>query len=836
MLDSRNLGGTWTLRRWDDGPTSVPAAAAVVPADGIAARVPGAVHADLRAAGLILDPFIDRNELEVAWVGRTDWSLSRDIAWEGNLPERVDLVLDGVDTVATIRVGGTEVGRSRNMHRSYRYDVTQLLSAGTPTRLEVDFTSAFTEGEHWKAALGDRPNAYPDPFQFIRKMACSFGWDWGPSIVGAGLWRDVRLEGWSTARLRSVMPMAEMVADSGRLRLRVDLERAGSGAGVPLDVRVSVQGEHVGTLSSPPSGVELSGDLTVPGVRPWWPRGYGDQPLYDLTLELVRRDTGQVLDVWQRRTGFRTAAVDTSPDEYGTRFVLQVNDRQVLVKGVNWIPQDVMPGTLTRERYERPLRRAAAAGVNLVRVWGGGIYESRDFYELCDELGLLVWQDFLFACAGYPEDEPFVSEIAAEARDNVVRLAPHPSLVVWNGNNENLWLWDPADPDNPNTGELSWGEGYYLELLPRIVAELDPSRPYTAGSPWSGSWDHVPNDPNHQTFHSWEVWNRQDYTHYTDSVPRFVSEFGWQAPPAWATLRRSVSDDPLLPDSPGVLHHQKAEDGNGKLDRGMAPHVGEPASTEAWHYLTQLIQVRAVETGVHHWLSHWPRTAGVIVWQLNDLWPVTSWAAIDGDERLKPLYFALQEMFAPRSVVVTGREAPRVSVLNDTDAPWEAQLELTRMTLEGQVRDWSSERLTVAPRAVAGFTVPAALAALGADEMLVVRESAGARAVHLPLEPKETPFPEARLQVDVEEVDGGLDVHLSSDVLVRDVLLQADRLHPDASADRGFLTLLPGERATIRVRCPEPVRASEVHSPWVLTHLGAVLAGVEPRTADVERV
>lgn len=251
-------------------------------------------------------------------------------------------------------------------------------------------------------------------------------------------------------------------------------------------------------------------------------------------------ERGDRLDAWTRRIGFRTVEIDRSPDAQGTGFTFVVNGVRIFARGVNWIPDDVLPSRVTPERYRERLTQAAEANVDLVRVWGGGIYEDHAFYDVCDELGLMVWQDFLFACAAYPEEQPLRGEVEAEARDNVIRLMPHASLVLWNGNNENLWGFRDWDWEQPLVSN-SWGEGYYLGMLPRIVAELDPTRPYTAGSPWSGSWEHHPNDPRHGTHHSWEVWNRQDYAEYRADVPRFCAEFGWQAPPP---SRRSTAPCP----------------------------------------------------------------------------------------------------------------------------------------------------------------------------------------------------------------------------------------------------------------------------------------------------
>ncbi|WP_433303806.1 glycoside hydrolase family 2 protein [Actinoplanes sp. CA-030573] len=809
MLHAQDLGGTWDLR---GGPVG-----------SLPGQVPGCVHVDLLNDARIPDPFHDDNEKAVAWVGRTDWTYARDVTWDGPAHERVDLVFDGLDTVADILLGGVALGSTRNMHRGYRFDVTELL-AGGPQRLEVLFTSAYTEAERVRDLLGPRPNAYPEPFNFIRKMACSFGWDWGPTLVTAGIWRPARLEGWSTARLATVRPLATFGArhpgsppgaagGTGRLDLTIGVERTRDR---DLRARVLLDGRLLAVIDLPGDATNARADLDVAGVSPWNPRGHGEPALYELTVELL--DGDRVLDRWRRRTGFRSVAIDQA----GGGFVVHVNGAPVLVRGVNWIPDDIFPSRMTRERYERRLREAADAGVNLIRVWGGGIYEDRAFYEVCDELGLMVWQDFLFACADYPEEEPLRSEVVAEARENVTRLAPHPSLVTWNGNNENLWLHQAMGWD----GDHSWGQTYYLSTLPAILAELDPSRPYQAGSPWSGSWDHLPNDVGHGTFHSWEVWNREDYLHYRDSAPRFVAEFGWQAPPAWTTLRQAVSDDPLRPDSPGVLHHQKAEDGNGKLARGLTPHFGSSGeSVEAWHYLTQLNQVRAIRTGVEHWRSHWPHTAGTILWQLNDLWPVTSWAAIDGAGRHKPLYFALKELYADRALTVQPRDGGLVvAVLNDHPAEWSGPLLVERQDSGGAVLATVTRWVTVAPRSVALIPVPAAVAGFAdpSAELLVSRFG-DVRALWFAAEDRDFAHDDPGLTVEVETVPGGLDVRVQAVGLARDVLLQPDRIHPGAVCDRGFVTLLAGESAVFRVRAPLDLDPGSVKSPWVLTTLAAVL-------------
>ncbi|MER6410389.1 glycoside hydrolase family 2 protein [Streptomyces humidus] len=759
------------------------------------AVVPGCVHTDLLAAGAISDPFVGSAESEVAWVGRREWTYETHLPAVPSGHEQTDLVFDGLDTVAEITLAGRLLGRVRNMHRSYRFDVTGL---GGP--LSVRFASAYAEAEAVRGKVGDRPGAYAEPYQYLRKMACSFGWDWGPTLVTAGIWRPVRVERWSTARLARVRPLVTVEQGVGVVELLVDVERTRVEAGLTLEARVGdrrVRADVVG------SGAAVR--VEVPDAQLWWPRGCGEQPLYE--VELTLHHDSAPLDVWRRRVGFRRVELDTSADARGTGFTLVVNGERLFARGVNWIPDDVFPSRVTRERYRKRLRQAADAGVDLIRVWGGGLYESEDFYDACDELGLLVWQDFPFACAAYPEEQPLRGEVEAEARENVVRLMPHPSLVLWNGNNENLWGFRDWGWEERLGGD-SWGEGYYLGVLPRVVAELDPTRPYTAGSPWSGSWSRHPNDPAHGTHHSWEVWNRQDYADYRSEVPRFVAEFGWQAPPAHATLRRALPGEVLAADSPGMLHHQKAEDGNGKLARGLARHFVVPeADFDRWHYLTQVNQARAVATGIEHWRSHWPVCAGTIVWQLNDCWPVTSWSAIDGDGREKPLYHELRRLYADRLLTVQEREGRLVvAAVNQCAERWEGTVTLRRLSVQGRELAAATAELAVGAREVGETPVPAELVPAGAEEFLVADSrgcpragGAGSegrlRAVHFPASDREVPYPRPEFEVSVAPGT----VTVTAHTLVRDLLLQADRLDPDARADRGLVTLLPGERVTIGV-------------------------------------
>ncbi|MEV4638659.1 glycoside hydrolase family 2 protein [Actinoplanes sp. NPDC049548] len=767
MTSYRSLHEGWVVRGGD--------------VEGVAATVPGCVHTDLLAAGVIDDPYLDDNEKKLAWIGRTDWEYATTFHHEP-APGRVDLVCDGLDTVATVTLNGVELGRTANMHRSYRFDARAALRDGE-NELRVRFESAYRYAEAQRERLGDRPNAYPEPFQFIRKTACNFGWDWGPTLVTAGIWQPIGLHSWAVARLAEVRPRVTVDGSAGTVEVRVRLDRDTPG---PVTVAAEIAGERAETTTE---GDEAVVTVTVADPQLWWPIGYGQPTRYALDVTLTGAD-GQRLDAWHRQVGFRSVRVDTTDGA----FTLVVNDVPVFVRGVNWIPDDVFADRVTPQRLAARFRQAVDANVNYLRVWGGGRYESEEFYDLADSLGLLVGQDFLFACAAYPEEEPFATELAAEARENVVRLSPHPSLVMWTGNNENIWGHEDWGWKEQLDGR-TWGAGFYFDLLPRIVAEADPSRFYWPGSPWSGREDKHPNDPAYGTTHIWDVWNTDDYTRYRAYRPRFVAEFGYQAPPAYATLRRALSDEPLAPDSPGMQAHQKAADGDAKLQRGLDAHLPPPRDFDDWHYLTQLNQARALSLGIEHFRALRPHCMGAIMWQLNDCWPVTSWAAVDGDGRKKPLWYALRRSFAPRLLTVQPRDrVPVLVAVNDSAEPWALSATVSRRTLAGVVEAEETIGATVAPGSATTLPLPAQ-----AGEVLLA-EADGQRAWWFSAEDKDIAWPPAKFSATVTEMDDETHVTVTAQTILRDLTLHPDRLDPAAEADEAGVTLLPGESATFRVR------------------------------------
>ncbi|GAB3914544.1 beta-mannosidase [Microlunatus endophyticus] len=807
----------WTLQAI--GP--VPQQWSELAVEPIPATVPGEVHTDLLAVGRIPDPFDGDNETLLQWIGRTDWRYRLEFDWEPGTENRHDLVAEGLDTFATVTLNGAEIARTANQHRSYRFDVSTVLRPGR-NELVIDFAAPATAAEEAEAALGALPVSYSHPYNAVRKMASSYGWDWGPDLAGAGIWKPIRIESWQTVRLASVRPLASVEAGTGILQVEVGLEWESAQA--PVTLATEIAGQLVSaevSAGTPTTALRVE----VPDVEVWWPRGYGDQPLYPVAVRLSKGE--RAIDRFDARVGFRNIAISITPDQRGAGFAITVNDQPVYVKGYNWIPDDAFLTRLDADRYRTSINQAYESGANLLRVWGGGIYESNYFYNVCDELGILVWQDFLFACAAYSEAEPLWSEVEAEARQAITRLSAHPSLAVWNGNNENIWGYI-AWGWRPQLHGLTWGNGYYRDLLPKLVTQLDPRTSYSAASPYSFTDYLHPNDEHNGTMHIWDVWNQVDYTTYADYQPRFVSEFGFQGPPAWSTLTSVVHDRPLDPFGPQMLVHQKAGDGNLKLERGLGDHLPHWATEpqiaiDDWHWLTQLNQARAVRFGIEHFRSlagdhETAINTGAVVWQLNDNWPVISWAAVDYAGIRKPLWHALRAVFADRLLTVQG---PNLIAHNDSDDAWTGQLLITRRSTGEGTPVLAEQRvsLQVAPRTAGTIALDATITSPDSlDSEFIQARIDDTVAYGYFAEDTTTVLlaPEKAYQATATMTADGYQVTVTAHALVKDLAIFPDRLDPAARVDSGLITLVAGESHTFTITGAEDLDEQQLTTRPVL--------------------
>ncbi|MGV8850191.1 MAG: glycoside hydrolase family 2 protein [Propionibacteriaceae bacterium] len=811
-------GSGWTLRidttttAWESVPEELKASLA----GGVPGTVPGCVHTDLIAAGLLGDPYHGAAEADQHWIGLQTWSYFYSL----NLTEKsveltsqhCDLICDGLDTIAEIRLNGRTIGTSANMHRRNVFPARSYIGAG-PNLFEIRFTPALEHAAAMAELVGGRPHTNEHPYNLIRKMACNFGWDWGPCLITAGIWKGIGLRVWNDAHISDVGVFATTTpnADGGwDGQLRVDVQVEGETRFSAITVRVSGNGSTAEAVV--PAEDWTTVDLTVSDIRPWWPHSLGDQPLYEVSV--VFHSDVRVLDTVTRRTGFRTVALDTTPDAdgKGATFGLSINGVQVFVRGLDWIPDDTFPSRITPERYRERIQQAKDANADLLRVWGGGLYETEAFYEACDELGMMVWQDFALACAAYPEEEPFATEFEAEARDNVIRLSAYPSLVLWNGNNENIWGHEDWNWEAQLQGR-TWGAGYYYELFPAIVAELDPSRPYWPGSPSSGSADLYSNDPNYGCMHIWDVWNARDYTSYDDYSPRFVAEFGYQGPATFATWARTLDPADRSATSDAMLVHQKADGGNGKLNTGIAPHLPMPgegtADFDDWLFFMQVQQARAVRYGIERWRSLRGRCLGSIVWQINDCWPVTSWAALDlgtnaaGETvaRRKPLWYAIRSSYADHLVTLQqGDSGWRAVLVNDGQDTWSASGSIALRSFDGEIL-WSRELSeTLAPRSRKDLELGDLPATDRTDAALVVTALGAERAVKLLVEDVEAALPQPRYEARAERTTDGVAVTVTARTFIRSLCLFPDRVSEDAWADSELIDLFPEETHTFSIR------------------------------------
>jgi beta-mannosidase len=776
----------------------------------IGATVPGCVHTDLLAAGLIADPWVGLAESDQHWIGHCDWT------YRTTLPAappaaRHELLFEGLDTVAEVRLDGTPILHAHDQHRAWRVDVTELLADGGEHALEVRLASPAEWAADRERRLGAWPRNYPDPMNQIRKQASDFGWDWGPTLIGAGIWKPVSLVSWDVARFDEVRVAATAPGRVPRLRAQVRVAQAATGlAGLRVEARVA----GVTGLADVVAGAAHV-ELQAPDAALWWPRSHGTPTLHECVITLVDA-TGTVLDTWARQVGFRDVAIVSEPDAIGRSFAIAVNGERVWVRGADWIPDHTYQTEVTPERVTERIGQAVGANMDLIRVWGGGTLESDAFYDACDRAGVLVWQDLPFACAAYPEDAEFAADVEGEVCDAVARLGSHPSLAVWNGSNECIWGWFDWGWQEPLAGR-PWGLGYYLELLPRLLAELDPDRPFQPSSPWSGDMAIHPNDDRHGTSHLWDVWNQLDYEAYRTHRPRFVPEFGYQGPPSHATLREALGPDGMRLDSPALAAHQKAMGGAAKLQRGLDRRFPGIERVDDWQFLAQLEQARALWVGITHLRSLHETCQGSVVWQLNDCWPSISWSLVDVAGRRKLAWYAVRDAYRDRLAAfavepddarAAGARPSRVALANDHAEPWAARGEVRRVGLDGGVLASMPIDVVVGPRDAASVALPAGLVNPSDPRAeLLVLDVDDTRATWWFVDDPEVAAGPPELDVSVTATPHGALVEVAARTLARELCLLVDHVAPDATVDRALVTLLPGERTTFRVAAPGPVPA-----------------------------
>ncbi len=608
------------------------------------AHIPGHIHSDLIRHGIIADPFDALYELGCQWVDEEDWSYRTNFNLEpdSHLPRR-KLIFEGLDTVCELLVNGEIVASHDNMFLPLELDISEQLHNGT-NEIRVDFKSAAIVGSERRSEYFSNQQIAAsvrnfDERAFVRKAQYMFGWDWGPRLVSVGIWRPVTLVEY-LSRITDVHVSQEHFGD-GTVELAIMSQIEGSG-----DILHYLEGSD-----DPLHDGEV---IRITQPRLWWPAGLGEQHLYSITTFLIdgspsdSREQPVVLDRRVTRFGLRRASLIRVPDTFGESFELEVNGSRLWALGANWIPDHSLPSNVNKQRVERQLIRARDLNMNMLRVWGGGCYESDEFYSACDELGLLVWQDFPYACSYYPEDENSLIQARKEAEVNIVRLRNHPSLVLWCGNNENLTMFESKWGGADNQPPRYFGAAIYDNILPDVLAKLDGTRPYISSSPWGGSFSNAGGTGDQ---HTWDVWHgRGDWKYYADSTARFSSEFGFAAAPTLKVWRKIMPSDVdlsvTLPGNAIARWHDKTAKGFETFAHLVELHYPHSENLEQWSYYSQLNQRDALRFGIEHFRrSQFCR--GTLIWQFNDCWPAQSWALLDSSGAFKAAAFEIRRLYAP---------------------------------------------------------------------------------------------------------------------------------------------------------------------------------------------
>lgn len=878
------ISGPWKLQHFEIGekPPLELAAPGLDDRFWIETNVPSDVHSTLLARGLIDSPYYGHNDAKCRWIERKEWWYRTTFELEA-MPgeaERIELVFEGLDTYASVFVNGHEIGSTSNMFRCYTFDITRIVREGRNT-IAVRFDPLYL---HHRDKEQLEWSSYTKERQWIRKAAMNFGWDWGPRIVTTGIWGPVRLERHKLAKLTSVYAATLSArAEEAVIQVSAEVEAYRSGtAAVAVARLLDAEGEEVAsaTLSVLDAGETLVGrqaalrrafpnaihtkgaasaELRVACPRRWWTHDLGEPYLYTLQVTLLAGD--EEIDRYEQPFGIRTLELSLQQPDGSPSFAFILNGIKVYAKGANWIPADHLIGSIPESTYRGLIELAVEGQMNMLRVWAGGIYEKEIFYEECDRRGVLVWQDFAFANALFPDfNRDFMDNVRQEIIDNVKRLRNRASLALWCGNNEIDWLYDMKSAAGDITGDF-FGETIYHELIPGLLAELDPYRPYWPSSPYGAQDGYDANDPNHGDRHNWQVWHGSVYPRMQGEKPLldysiegvtfknfkkdfalFSSEFGMHASANRYTLEKNIPEGQFTWGSAEMAYRNK-DTNHRKGILLMEGYTGIPQDIEEYMNFSMLTQAEGLKYGIEHYRRHRHRNSGALVWQLNDSWPGTSWSMIDYELLPKASYYYGKKFFHP--VLLSLEHEPgeplRVWVVNDTLEQLEGTVTLTVHPLVWQdgVAEAAEASEDAGDRGARQFTFTAmvppqtalllgsldeaeALVGLAPEEVLVELSAAGFSAPvnrYYLRDPKDIRLPATELDVQVDEAEQTVTV--TGQAIAR--LVKLEMPLGQVRYSDNYFDLLPGESRTVRLRHP-----GGLPLPWAALRVGALNAAAGP--------
>ncbi|HET6557318.1 MAG TPA: glycoside hydrolase family 2 protein [Prolixibacteraceae bacterium] len=794
------------------------------------ATVPGSVHTDLLKNGKIEDPFYRLNEHNLQWIDKVNWEYktSFDIDAATFNRDRIALDFKGLDTYADVFVNDTQVLSADNMFREWMVDIKPQVKEGA-NELRILFRSPIVEGLKKYDANGYvipvSPNDLAEIGQvegnkmvsvFTRKAGYHFGWDWGPRLVSSGLWRPVLLTAWDDARIENLQLKQNQVSEKeATLTAVFEIE-----ANADNKAMVTIENEGVELASAEiqlTKGISTYPvDFKIENPKLWWTNGLGEAHLYTIKGKLA---IGKRFTEKSERIGIRTLELVRDKDNKGTSFYYKLNGVPVFMKGANYIPNDIFPARVTDEMYKNVINTSKISNFNMLRVWGGGIYENDLFYDLCDENGILVWQDFMFACAMFPGDEAFLNNVKEEAVDNIKRLRNHPSIAMWCGNNEILaawfgWGWkEKEEKNNPETADKIWKSytDIFLRVLPEAVAAHDGQRSYWDSSPSSGPG--VPADLINGDEHYWGVWWGKDpFSKYATHIARFMSEYGFQSFPEMKTVKQYATPEDYDILSDVMKSHQRSSIGNETIEYYLLQDYKKPKDFESFLYVNHVLQAEGIKFALEGHRRAAPYCMGTLYWQINDVWPVASWSSTDYYQRWKALQYFAKKGFEP--VLVSpykDKDSLKVDIINDKLSEIKAQLVVKVLDFEGKEIIKETKDVTVPANSSDTFfglkTADYLKKVQAGNQFLAVELLENGTVISantLFFKPiKDIALPKPQVKFELTIIDGGYEISLSTDKL-------AKNLYMTIGEEEGFFSdnyfdLIPGQAVKVKLESKVPM-------------------------------
>ena len=811
LMVSAEISTGWTFRQADKE-------------EWLPATVPGCVHTDLLKNGKIEDPFYRLNEHKLQWIDKVNWEYKTSFSVDEKTFKRDHLALDfkGLDTYADVFVNGKQVLSADNMFREWMVDVKPQLKVGA-NELRILFRSPIVEGlkkydangyvipvsDNDQAINGEVPGGKMVSV-YTRKAGYNFGWDWGPRLVSSGLWRPVYLTVWDDARIENLQLKQNSVSEKeATLTAVFEVE-----ANAANNATISIENEGVELAKTEvkltPGISTYSVDFKINNPKLWWTNGLGEAHLYIIKGKLA---IGNRVTEKLERIGIRTLELVRDKDEKGTSFYFKLNGVPVFMKGANYIPNDIFPARVTDEMYKKVIHTSKISNFNMLRIWGGGIYENDRLYDLCDENGILVWQDFMFACAMFPGDQAFLDNVKQEANDNIKRLRNHPSIALWCGNNEILaawfgWGWNKKEEAKSKENAAKIWKSYtdiFHHILPDAVAANDPGRSYWDSSPCAGMGN--PSDLNNGDDHYWGVWWGKDpFKMYATHIARFMSEYGFQSFPELKTVKQYAIPEDYDIFSDVMKSHQRSSIGNGTIEYYMLQDYKKPKNFESFLYVNHVLQAEGVKFALEGHRRAAPFCMGSLFWQINDCWPVASWSSTDYYQRWKALQYFAKKGFEP--VLVSpyiDKDSLKVDIINDKLNEIKAQLVVKVLDFDGK-EIWKELKEVTVPanssNTFYGVKTAEFLKKVQANkQLLMVELLENAKVISnntLYFKPiKDVLLPKPEVKYDINPVEGGFEITLKTDKL-------AKNLYMTIGDEEGFFSdnyfdLIPGQPVKVKL-------------------------------------